>query len=153
MTEACNTKWSSNFVREYRVLHSILRNLMFCSWEVFSLCNPIKLSAILYPKSLANLVVEVGTRHNHQILLHGRLKCEESWSYVVKWLVYLSSDFTQVSFCKSCDHDGCMAWKQFPDYWPFVRAIRRWSVDSLHKGQVIRCLAVFFGVRLNTLLI
>ena len=25
--------------------------------------------AILYPKSLANLVVEVGTRHNHQIPL------------------------------------------------------------------------------------
>ena len=25
--------------------------------------------AILYPKSLANLVVKVGTRHSHQILL------------------------------------------------------------------------------------
>ena len=31
--------------------------------------NPIKFLAILYPKSLANRVVEVGTRHNHQILL------------------------------------------------------------------------------------
>ena len=35
----------------------------------FFLYNPIKFLAILYPKSLANLVVEVGTRHSHQILL------------------------------------------------------------------------------------
>ena len=28
--------------------------------------------AILYPTSLANLVVEVGTRHSHQTLLHER---------------------------------------------------------------------------------
>ena len=27
--------------------------------------------AILYPTSLANLVVEVGTRHSHQTLFHG----------------------------------------------------------------------------------
>ena len=31
--------------------------------------NPIKFLAILYPKSLANLVVEMGTRHSRQILL------------------------------------------------------------------------------------
>ena len=31
--------------------------------------NPIKFLSILYTKSLANLVVEVETRHCHQILL------------------------------------------------------------------------------------
>ena len=36
---------------------------------MFSLYNPIKFLAILYPKSLATLVVGVGTRHSHQILL------------------------------------------------------------------------------------
>ena len=36
--------------------------------KIFSWYNTIKL-AILYPTSLANLVVEVGTRHSHQILL------------------------------------------------------------------------------------
>ena len=30
---------------------------------------PINFLAILYPKSLANLKVEVGTRYGHQILL------------------------------------------------------------------------------------
>ena len=34
-----------------------------------SLYNPIKFLAILYPTWLANMVVEVGTRHSHQILL------------------------------------------------------------------------------------
>ena len=34
---------------------------------VFSLYNPMELLAILYPKSHANLVVEVETRQNHQI--------------------------------------------------------------------------------------
>ena len=33
-----------------------------------SLFNPIKFLVILYPKSLANLVVEMGTRHSHHIL-------------------------------------------------------------------------------------
>ena len=31
--------------------------------------NPIKFLAILYPKSPAILLVEVGTRHSHQIFL------------------------------------------------------------------------------------
>ena len=34
------------------------------------LYNPIKFLAILYPKSLANLVAEMGTRHSHQILFN-----------------------------------------------------------------------------------
>ena len=69
ITEACNPKCSSRFVREYGVLHSMLRNLMSLFIKVFSLYNPIKFLAILYPKSLANLVVEVGIRQSHQILL------------------------------------------------------------------------------------
>ena len=39
------------------------------STKLFSSYNPIKHLAILYPTSLANLVVEVGTGHSHQILL------------------------------------------------------------------------------------
>ena len=37
--------------------------------KIISLYDPIKFLAILYPTPLANLVVEVGTRHSHQILL------------------------------------------------------------------------------------
>ena len=37
--------------------------------KIFSLYNPVEILATLYPKSLANLVDEVGIRHSHQILL------------------------------------------------------------------------------------
>ena len=32
-------------------------------------------------------------------------------------------------------HDDIIKWKHFPHYWPFVRGIHRWSVNSPHKGQ------------------
>ena len=32
-------------------------------------------------------------------------------------------------------HDDVIKWKHFPRYWPCVRGIHRWPVDSLHKGQ------------------
>ena len=42
--------------------------------KIISFYNPIKFLAILYPTSQVNLVVEVGTRHSHQILLQLRSK-------------------------------------------------------------------------------
>ena len=32
-------------------------------------------------------------------------------------------------------HDDVIKWKHFPHYWPFVRGIHRWQVNSPHKGQ------------------
>ena len=69
ITEAHNPKRSSKFVRGYGVLHSMSRNLMSLFIKIISLYNTIHFFAILYPTSLANLVVEAGTRHSHQILL------------------------------------------------------------------------------------
>ena len=69
ITQACNQKWSSKFVREYCVLHSTLKNLMSLFIKIFSLYNPIRFLAILYPKSPSNLMVDVGIRHSHQLLL------------------------------------------------------------------------------------
>ena len=51
------------------------------------LYNPINFLAIPYPKSLVNLVVEVGTRYNHQILFAHNWKlpccqCTETCSHV-----------------------------------------------------------------------
>ena len=34
-----------------------------------------------------------------------------------------------------CKHDDVIKWKHFPRYWPFVRGIHRWPVDSPHKAQ------------------
>ena len=45
---------------------------------VFSSNNPVEILAILEPKSLANLVDEVGTRHSHQMvfknIFHSKLQ-------------------------------------------------------------------------------
>ena len=32
-------------------------------------------------------------------------------------------------------HDDVVKWIHFPRYWPFVRGIHRWPVNSPHKGQ------------------
>ena len=32
-------------------------------------------------------------------------------------------------------YDDVIKWKHFPRYWPFVRGIHRWPVNSPHKGQ------------------
>ena len=32
-------------------------------------------------------------------------------------------------------HDDVIKWKHFPRYWPFVRGIHRFPVNSPHKGQ------------------
>ena len=32
-------------------------------------------------------------------------------------------------------HDYVIKWKHFPRYWPFVRRIHQWPVNSPHKGQ------------------
>ena len=37
-------------------------------------------------------------------------------------------------------HDDVIKWKHFPRYWPFVRGIHRWPVNSAHKGQWRRAL-------------
>ena len=34
-----------------------------------------------------------------------------------------------------CSHDDVIKWKHFPRYWPFVRGIHRWPVNSPNKGQ------------------
>ena len=33
------------------------------------------------------------------------------------------------------EHDDVIKWKHFPRYWPFVREIHRFPVNSTHKGQ------------------
>ena len=32
-------------------------------------------------------------------------------------------------------HDDVIKWKHFPRYWPFVRGIHRWPMNSPHKVQ------------------
>ena len=46
-------------------------------------------------------------------------------------------------------HDDVIKWKHFPRYWPFVRGIHRWPVNSPHKGQWRGAFNVFFDLCLS----
>ena len=45
------------------------------------------------------------------------------------------NNLASVLFCDILNHDDVIKWKHFPSYWPFVRGIHRWPVNSPHKGQ------------------
>ena len=67
------------------------------------------------------------------------------WSIIFHFLPMHISNFTPVFHFKHCTqtydtcivlfHDDVTKWKHFPRYWPFVRGIHRWPVNSPHKGQ------------------
>ena len=42
---------------------------------------------------------------------------------------------SRLTTCWPSMHDDVIKWKHFPRYWPFVRGIHRWPVNSPHKGQ------------------
>ena len=46
-------------------------------------------------------------------------------------------------------HDDVIKWKHFPRYWSFLRGIRRWPVNSPHKGQWRRALMFFIWAWTN----
>ena len=61
----------------------------------------------------------------------------------LKWYKSLTSDCPDIFnfvFNKSMYHDIVIKWKHFLRYWPFMRRIRRFPVNSPHKGQWRRAL-------------
>ena len=76
---------------------------------------------------------------------HNLFQCD------VQYFVKDTSSFIQNSDTKSCPsaanstpvglvvlgkmHDGVINWKHFPRYWPFLRGIHRWPVNTPQKGQ------------------
>ena len=46
--------------------------------------------------------------------------------------------------CMYIFHEGVLKWKHFPRYWPFVRGIHRFPVNSPHKDQWRRAFIFFF---------
>ena len=55
------------------------------------------------------------------------------------------------SFDTDWTHDDVIKWKHFPRYWPFVRGINRFPVNSQHKVQWYGALIYFlFCTRINS---
>ena len=55
-------------------------------------------------------------------------------SYGIIYNFLLIHFVEQESSITKIDEDG-IKWKHFPRFWPFVRGIHRWPVNSPHKGQ------------------
>ena len=53
------------------------------------------------------------------------------YCYVKTSIIQLHCTFLLISLT----HDDVIKWKHFPRYWPFVRGIHRYPVNSPHKGQ------------------
>ena len=65
---------------------------------------------------------------------------EASTPYITNSCGENSQSYTKGQNC----HDDVIKCKYFPRYWPFVRGIHRWPVNSPHKGQ--RCLALMYSL-------
>ena len=53
-----------------------------------------------------------------------------------KWVLWdRHTGWSRPSKVRLYMHDDVIKWKHFPRYWPFVRGIHRWPVNSPHKGQ------------------
>ena len=59
------------------------------------------------------------------------------------------TDSSAMSGMISDSHDDVTQWKHFPRYWPFVRGIHHWPVNSPHKGQRRGALLFSFIYDLN----
>ena len=53
-------------------------------------------------------------------------------------------DCAAKSHCFFGLHDDVIKWNQFPRYWPFVRGIHQWPVNSPHKGRWRGAFMFFF---------
>ena len=70
------------------------------------------------------------------------------WSHFNNVVHILSVSYTKCAWSGSDfimqlqknSHYELMKWKHFPRYWPFVRGIHRWPVNSPHKCQWRRAL-------------
>ena len=65
-----------------------------------------------------------------------------------------SANFSAVILKKAPYHDDVIAWSHFSRYWPFVRGMHWWSVDSVPgdftaQRPATRSFDVFFDLRLN----
>ena len=80
--------------------------------------------------------------------LRGSANCHswENWCFLVyfQYSVYCVSTYINISGSSIAlywiqysndKHGDVIKWKHFPRYWPFVRGIHWWPVNSPHKGQ------------------
>ena len=71
---------------------------------------------------------EVSMYATHQSIRSRRIRLETKHIHLID---HSTSQALEIRYC----HGELVAWIWFPHYWPFVRGIRRSSMDSVHKGH------------------
>ena len=66
------------------------------------------------------------------VLCYGFIMRREWW---LRCIIYTSTQYDTILILATQPHDDVIKWKHFPHYWPFVRGIHRFPVNSPHKGQ------------------
>ena len=125
---------------------------IFAAWSWW--CNLVKHFSRWYLRSLLSRI-----RSASKTLISTMLWLKHS-GYSTNYLVNFLHVYRYLTLCNCCIscfyqagigyvHDDVIKLKHFPRYWPFVRGIHRWPVNSPHKGQCLRSFDVLFDLRLN----
>ena len=69
--------------------------------------------------------------YTHAHVVKNCIQCSGDAAFQSLWLVANSGLHSR----RARVHDDVIRWKHFPRYWPYVRGIHRWPVNSPHKGQ------------------
>ena len=73
----------------------------------------------------------------------GKIQTTDKTGYLVALLECLAiviKNYQYFLVVMGSPNDDVIKWKHFPRYWPFLRGIHRWPVNSPHKGQWRRAL-------------
>ena len=111
---------------------------IFAAWSWW--CNLVKHFSRWYLRSLLSRI-----RSASKTLILTMLWLKHS-GYSTNYLVNFLHVYRYLTLCNCCIscfyqagigyvHDDVIKLKHFPRYWPFVRGIHRWPVNSPHKCQ------------------
>ena len=121
ITEACNPKMVFKICEGISCSSFFVKELDVIAHKNYFPCITILNFGILYPTSLANLVVEVGTRHSHQILLVSRV----TFTQEVELTAVPGIMGYQERPCTS--RDKLMKWPTSSSTFPVWRVTRIWN--------------------------
>ena len=118
-----NTHNTSQYIsNQHHVLESVSNWVIFPAIEVLCRCQMNR-----------NSIAAIHPSGNFRTWKQGVYK---AWLMIIDSLLKDDSAFhRRICMHMHICHDDAIKWKYFQRYWPFVREIHRWPVNSSHKGQ------------------
>ena len=126
-------------------IHGFFFLINYCSFG--HILSPKRICPWMNPNQLSQILVAVMSLEHRGILYHWKLNCMFNSLFrqtrKQKPKLHINDTLKGEYVChhhqgtemQQASRDDVMKWKHFPNYWPFVRVIHRWPVNSHHKGQ------------------